>query len=333
MGEVLAKILVVDDILANRKIAGKILSGEFEVDSVKSGEEALDFFTKKIPDLVLLDIHMDGIDGFEVLERMKASAATANIPVIFLTADDEHEVETQGFKAGAMDFITKPFIAAIMLQRVRRTIELCHLRNELQAEVKRQTQRIERLSLQLTQVLVNTIEARDRSMNGHSMRVADYAWAIAHRLGAPAEQKENIYYMGLLHNIGKIAIPDEILNKEGSLTGAEEEIVQQSTVIGADILKDVTELPKIWEGAKFYRERYDGSGYPNGLKGKEIPESARIIAMACAYDDLTSKRKNLTQQQVKDALEAERGKRFDPAVVDAMLQLITEDKDYAWRER
>src|SRR5574344_1985585 len=193
-----ARILVVDDVLANRKLAGKILAEEFEVDSVKSGEEALDFFTRKIPDLVLLDIHMEGIDGFEVLERMKAVPDTAQIPVIFLTADDDHEAETKGFRLGALDFITKPFIATIMRQRVRRTVELSHLRKQRRAEVAAQTQRIQQISLQLIQVLANTIEARDKGMKGHSSRVADYAWQIAQRLGTPAEQREDIYYMGLL---------------------------------------------------------------------------------------------------------------------------------------
>ncbi|MCH3960066.1 MAG: response regulator [Selenomonas sp.] len=322
-----ARILVVDDVLANRKLAGKILAEEFEVDSVKSGEEALDFFTRKIPDLVLLDIHMEGIDGFEVLERMKAVPETAQIPVIFLTADDDHEAETKGFSLGALDFITKPFIATIMRQRVRRTVELSHLRKQLRAEVAAQTQRIQQISLQLIQVLANTIEARDKGMKGHSSRVADYAWQIAQRLGTPAEQREDIYYMGLLHNIGRIAIPDEILNLKGELDDIDREVVQQSTVIGGEILKSVTELPHLWEGAKYHHEKYDGTGYPDGLKGEEIPKGARIIAMACCYDSLKSAPGNLSREQRKAAVEAERGKRFDPEIVDVMLKLIEEEQD------
>lgn len=322
-----ARILVVDDVLANRKLAGKILAGEYEVDSVKSGEEALDFFTRKIPNLVLLDIHMEGIDGFEVLERMKAVPETAQIPVIFLTADDDHEVETQGFRMGALDFITKPFIATVMLQRVRRTVELSRLRKHLRAEVAEQTQRIQQISLQLIHVLVNTIEARDKSMKGHASRVADYAWMIAQRLGTPAEQREGIYYTGLLHNIGRIAIPDELLNKKGKLNGVDREVLEQSTVIGGEILKSVTELPHLWEGAKYHHEKYDGTGYPDGLKGEAIPKTARIIAMACSYDSLKSGDENLSKEQLKAAVEAERGKRFDPEIVDVMLQLIDEEKD------
>lgn len=333
MAESLASVLVVDDIMANRKLAGKILADEFVVDSVKSGEEALDFLSKKIPDLVLLDIYMEGIDGFETMEKIKAAPSTANIPVIFLTADDDHEVELRGFQAGTVDFITKPFIPSIMLQRVRRAVELHHLQQNLSQEVSRQTKRIHRLSLQLVQVLVNTIEARDKRLDGHSERVADYAWEIANRMGKSAEQKENIYYTGLLHNIGHIGIPDEILNKQGSLTEAEEEIVQQGTVLGANILKDVTELPDLWQGAKYHKEKYDGTGYPDGLKGTAIPEAARILAVACSYDLLTSGEKQLSQQEVRTRMSAGRGTEFDPVVLDVMLDMIDDDKDYARREK
>ena len=317
----LANVLVVDDILANRKLAGKILCNEFAVDTVKSGEEALDFFTRKIPDLVLLDIYMEGIDGFEVLEKMLAVPATAGIPVIFLTADDDPEVETKGLKAGAVDFITKPFIAAIMLQRVRRAIELSHLQHQLQQEVEQKTQRIQKLSLQLIQVLVNTLEARDKKLNGHSRRVADLAWEIARRMGKPQQEKESMYYMGLLHNIGKIAIPDEVLNKKDKLTGTEQEIVQQSVVIGADILKNVTELPDLWQVVRSYKENYDGSGYPDGLRGRDIAEGARIVGAACAYDTLHAPRKNLSQAEIMQALTRMRGTRLDPEVVDILLKM------------
>ncbi len=323
MTEPLAKILVVDDILANRKLAGKILAGEFEVDAVKSGEEALDFFTRKLPDLVLLDIYMEGMDGFEVLEKMKAQPETMDIPVIFLTADDDHEVETRGFKAGAVDFITKPFIAAILQQRVRRVVELFRLRHQLQQEVTAKTQKIQSLSMQIVQALVNTIEARGQSMNGHSLRVAKMAVEIAHRMRLTDDEQDVVFYMGLLHNIGMVAIPDEILQKEGPLTEAEQEILQQSTVIGGNILKDVTELPTLWQGAKYHEEHYDGSGYPDGLKGREIPLGARIIAAACAWDRLVSEEK-LSNQHVRERLAEASGILFDPRVVDTLQQILAE---------
>ena len=325
MTEPLAKILVVDDIPANRLLAGKILAGEFEVDSVKSGEEALDFFTRKIPDLVLLDIYMEGIDGFEVLEKMRAVPQTADIPVVFLTADDDHEVETRGFKAGAVDFITKPFIATVLQQRVRRIVELFRLRHQLQQEVERQTARTQRLSIQIVQSLVNTIEARGKNINGHSERVAKLAVDIAHGLHLSDDAQDTIFYMGLLHNIGKIAVPDEIVSKEDDLTEAELEIVQQSTVIGANILRDVTEMRDIWKGAKYHRENYDGSGYPEGLCGKAIPEEARIIAVACQCDWL-ERQGRMSQEEIFAQLISEKGRRFDPVIVDAMIRVVTTDK-------
>lgn len=317
----MTSILMVDDILANRKIAGKILAGHFIVDTVKSGEEALDFFTKKIPDLVLLDIHMEGIDGFEVLRRMKDYPATAEIPVIFLTADDDHEVEADGFKAGVVDFITKPFIPAIMLQRVQRAMSLSLLSRNLQREVEKQTERVHRLSLQLIQVLVNTIEARDRRLNGHSVRVANYAWEIARRLGLPKEQQEMIFYAGMLHNIGKIGIPDNLVNKKEHMTAAEWEVVQQATIIGGDILKDVTELPDLWKGARYYKENYDGTGYPDGLKGKAIPEIARIIAVACAYDTMKEIHA-MIPMEIHQSLEKGRGTKFDPDILDIVYAMM-----------
>ena len=133
--------------------------------------------------------------------------------------------------------------------------------------------------------------------------------------------------MGLLHNIGRIAIPDEILNLKGELDDIDREVVQQSTVIGGEILKSVTELPHLWEGAKYHHEKYDGTGYPDGMKGEEIPKRARIIAMACCYDSLKSAPGNLSREQRKAAVEAERGKRFDPEIVDVMLKLIEEEQD------
>ena len=324
MTEPLAKILVVDDIPANRLLAGKILAGEFEVDSVKSGEEALDFFTRKIPDLVLLDIYMEGIDGFELLEKMRAVPQTADIPVVFLTADDDHEVETRGFKAGAVDFITKPFIATVLQQRVRRIVELFRLRHQLQQEVERQTAKTQRLSIQIVQSLVNTIEARGKNINGHSERVAKLAVDIAHGLHLSDDAQDTIFYMGLLHNIGKIAVPDEIVSKEDDLTEAELEIVQQSTVIGANIMRDVTEMPTLWQGAKYHEEHYDGTGYPDGLKGKAIPIGARILAAACDWDRMLEEKK-LSPAQARERLQAGSGTLYDPEVVATMLALLPRD--------
>ena len=325
MAEELAKVLVVDDHMMNRQLAGNILADMFQVTSVKSGEAALDYFTKELPDMVLLDIHMPGIDGFEVLARMMANPVTENIPVIFLTADDDHKVEMRGFAAGAVDFITKPFNPAIMQERVKRCIELSRLRQNLRREVDKQTARTQLLSLQLVQVLVNTIEARDKKTTGHSERVANYSWEIANRLGWPEDRREAVYYMALLHDIGRIAVPDAIIAKKGELTPEEQEVIQQTTVIGANILRDVTEMRDIWKGAKYHKENYDGSGYPDGLKGSDIPAEARIIAVACAYDEWLVQ-EGLPPKTLKEKLAAASDAKFDPLMVDVMLRLIEEGR-------
>lgn len=323
MRENKASVLVVDDIAANRKLAGRILADEFAVDSVSSGEEAVDFLTRNIPDLVLLDIYMDGIDGFEVLAQMQAHMATAEVPVIFLTADDDHEVEIRGLKAGAEDFITKPFIPAIMQERVRRTIELSHLRKDLKKEAAKQSERLSRLSLQVVQVVVKTLDMRNARIKGHSRRVADYAWKIADRMGKPQPEKEEIYYMGMLHEIGRIVIPDRILQKKGMLTEKEEEIVQQATITGAEMLKDVTELPDMWKGARYYRENYDGTGYPDGLQGEAIPEPARIIAAAGMYD-LLVKAEGLPAAEIRQRIAAASGRRLDPVIAEVLLSMLAD---------
>lgn len=328
------RILVVDDILANRKLASKILVNDYAVDTVRSGEEAIDYLTKQLPDLVLLDIRMEGMDGFETLSKLRGHRATHDLPVIFLTADDEHETEAKGFREGAMDFIVKPFVPVVMKARVARAIELANLRRELRTEVQRQTEKHDRLSLQTIKTLVEAIEWRSHTRKGHSRRVADYAWQIAEQMGELEGERERIYYMGLLHDVGRISIPDTVLHKEDEheLTDEDKEIVHQATVIGSDILKNITELPDIWKGAHCYKERYDGTGYPDKLKGEDIPMEGRIIAAACVYDKLTSKRRNLTQQQVRDCLEKLSGTRLDPKIVQAMLEMMDEDTDYNWRE-
>ncbi len=325
MNRKIPNILIVDDVAINRKLAGGILAGEFLVDSVKSGREALDFFTKKLPDLVLLDIYMDGMDGFEVLAKMQKTPETAKIPVIFFTADNNSSIEIRGFKVGIVDFIIKPFVPEIMRERIRRVIELSRLRNHLQEEVEKGLQKIEHLSLKVIKIIVSMLEMRCQ-FNNHAPQVADYAWKIADHLSKSPEKKAEIYYMGLLHNIGMLGIPDEILRKSSKeCTEDEKEVISQGISAGANLLKDATELPELWRGVKYHRENYDGSGYPEGLCGKAIPEEARIIAVACQYDWL-ERQGGMSQEEIFAQLLSEKGRRFDPAIVDAMIQVITTEK-------
>lgn len=286
-----AHILVIDDDAMNLRIAEKMLEDRFRISCLKSGKESLEFLEKEIPNLILLDLHMPEMDGFEVIRKLKENERLKEIPVIFLTADNDREVEVKGFKEGALDFITKPFIADIMIQRVTRILELDRLQKNLQQEVEKQTEKaeerrkkVERLSLQVMNALASAIDAKDKYTNGHSVRVAEYSKAIAAKLGKSLKEQEDIYYTGLLHDIGKIGIPDGIINKTTNLTDEEYDKIKAHPLIGANILKNISEISGIETGARWHHERYDGKGYPDGLKGEDIPEVARIIGVADTYD-------------------------------------------------
>lgn len=335
-------ILVVDDDAMNLRIAEKMLMENFVVSSVDSGEKALAFLQSNVPDLILLDLHMPGMDGFAVMKKLQDNSIYREIPVIFLTADDGRDVEVKGFQAGALDFIKKPFIADIMLQRVNRILQLDRLQKNLQQEVEKQTkvaearrQKVERLSLQIMSTLAATIDAKDKYTNGHSARVAEYAREIAKRVGKSAQEQEDIYYVGLLHDIGKIGIPGGIINKTSRLTDEEYETIKAHPVIGNNILKNISELQDIGVGARWHHERYDGTGYPDRLKGGEIPEVARIIGVADAYDAMTSRRSYrdvMPQEIVRDEIEKGKGSQFDPYYADVMIALIDEDTEYKMHE-
>lgn len=336
-------ILVVDDNIMNVRSAERMLSDRFGFYSVTSGKAVFEFLDKKIPDLILMDLHMPDMDGFEVMEQMIGDERFQDIPVIFLTADDDRETEIKGFQYGALDFIKKPFVADVMIQRIDRILELDHLQKRLQQEVEKQTRKaenrrrkVERLSLQMVQTLAGTIDAKDKYTNGHSARVARYAKEIARRMGKTEKEQEDIYYMGLLHDIGKIGVPDDIINKTSRLTDEEYDIIKKHPSIGADILKNISEMPDIATGAHWHHERYDGKGYPDGLKGEEIPQVARIIGVADAYDAMTSNRSYrdiLSQDVVRKEIEKGSGMQFDPNVARIMLEMMDEDVEYHMKER
>lgn len=335
-------ILIVDDDAMNIQIAKKMLGGRFVVKGVESGPKAMEFLMAEIPSLILLDIHMPEMDGFEVMKQLQADNVYREIPVIFLTADEDRDTEVRGFKAGALDFIGKPFIADIMIQRVNCILQLDRLQKNLQQEVEKQTRRaeerrrkVERLSTQIMRTLAGTIDAKDKYTNGHSNRVAEYAREIAKRIGKSKKEQEDIYYMGLLHDIGKIGIPDEIINKTTKLTDEEYEIIQSHPVIGSNILLNISEMPDIGIGAQYHHERYDGKGYPAHLKGEDIPEAARIIGVADMYDAMTSKRSYrdvLPQEVVRIEIEKAKGNQLDPYFAEVMLEMIDEDTEYLMHE-
>ncbi len=331
-------VLVVDDDRMNLLIAQKILSGSYDTTIVTSGKAAFEHLRYNPADLILLDLRMPEMDGFQFMELIAEDEQLRNIPIICLTADDDHDSEVRCFELGAVDFITKPFIAEIMRKRINRTIELSMLQRDLQDEVKRQTvtlknhtHKLERLTVQVMRTLASTIDAKDKYTNGHSVRVAEYSRMIAAKLNMSRQEQNDIYYIGLLHDIGKIGVPDDIINKTSRLTDAEYDVIKTHPVIGAEILEKMSELPDIAIGAKYHHERYDGRGYPEGLKGEDIPQVARIIGVADAYDAMASTRSYrdvLPQEAIRAEILKCRGTQFDPIFADVMLELIDEDKEY-----
>ena len=331
-----SEVLVVDDSSMILSMTRRILEKSYTVHTVSSGEECLEFVKTHSPNLILLDFHMTGIDGLETLHRLKANRDTHYIPVIFLTGDEHNETEIKSLRDGAMDFISKnPLVPGVLLQRVRNTIELTLLQKNLQHEVDKQTQQIKKLTREITQALSSTVDAKDHYTRGHSARVAKYSAEIARRMGKSEKEQEEIYYMGLLHDIGKIGVAGSIIRKNSRLTDDEFEEIKEHPMAGFQILKNITALPSLAVGARWHHEHFDGSGYPDHLKGYQIPEEARIIAVADVYDALTSKRSYSEirpQSVVRDIIEKSKGSHFDPDIANIMLQMIDEDKDYTMKE-
>lgn len=218
----------------------------------------------------------------------------------------------------------------------REFVEIQQEDQKLKAEVSQKTLKIEKLTYQAMETLAQTIDAKDTYTKGHSTRVAEYSRMIAQRLGKSEAEQEEIYFVGLLHDIGKIGIKDEIINKPGRLTEEEYAIIQSHSTIGFDILKSMTEIDNIEYGARWHHERYDGTGYPDGIKGEEIPEFARIIAVADAYDAMSSDRsyrKAMPQEAIRQEVIKGKGKQFDPVLADILLQMMDEDVNYDMRQK
>ena len=320
-------VLIVDDDRMNLVTAQNFLAEEYKVVGVNSGKLAFKYLEKHQPDLILLDIFMPVIGGFEIMEELREHKEWSKIPVIFLTADRKTETEAKCFEMGAYDFITKPFEPRIMLNRIRRTIELDGYRKDLQRRLDEKTREMGLLMIQAITTVANTIDAKDDYTKGHSLRVARYSEELARKIGWSEEEIQNIHYIALLHDIGKIGVPDSVLNKPFKLTNVEFELIKNHATMGAEILKDINMIPNVSVGAKYHHEKYDGTGYPNGLKGEEIPEVARIIGIVDSYDAMTSNRvyrRKLKDEMVKNELLRGRGTQFDPYLVDCFMELLEE---------
>ncbi|MBR3056943.1 MAG: response regulator [Clostridiales bacterium] len=325
-------VIIVDDDAMNLQVAGKILSsGGIRVTALKSGKTLLNYMEDggACPDLILLDIKMPEMDGYETLQKLRMiSAAAAKIPVIFLTADESQGAESKGLALGAMDFIRKPFVPEVLLLRVQHMIELVTLKNQLSYEVQQKTQENRLLLFHVVESLAAAIDTKDIYTRGHSGRVAEYAKKIAKRAGYSEFRQDEVYMMGLLHDVGKIGIPNAIINKTTSLTDEEFNMIKKHSNMGAKILETIKEDPELTIAAKYHHERFDGRGYPDGLSGADIPEAARIIAVADAYDAMSSTRsyrERLSEEKIIEELNMGKGTQFDPKFAEIMISIMKED--------
>ena len=339
--ENLPTVLAVDDDEVNLFMVNSILGPMAKVVKKSSGIIALKYLSEHSVDLVLLDFNMPGMDGMEVLAEMRRREEMKNVPVIFMTGEIDIELETEVFKAGAVDFVRKPFAPMVLKERARRVLQNEYLKRNLRDEVAQQTHLAQerlaahiRLFDQTVLALVKTIDAKDKYTQGHSQRVAEYTRMIARADGESPSRLQELYSMGLLHDIGKIGVPSAIINKSSRLTDEEYDIIKSHTTLGAEILKPIVEFPKLAIGARYHHERWDGRGYPDGLAGEDIPRDARLIAVADAYDAMTSRRSYrgvMEQGRVRNEIERGRGSQFDPHFASIMLKLIDEDTEFRLR--
>ena len=324
-------ILVIDDEKIICTMIQKILASYYRVVSVETGEQGIIHAQEDNPALILLDVNLMSMNGFDVIRALQSIEETADIPVVFMTADDSGEAEVRGFRSGAADFVRKPFVPEVLVSRVRRIVELSALQRHLRREINRQTERIGHLSHEVMIALSKAVDAKDKYTNDHSQRVGQYAAWIGKQLGKSKKEQDELYIIGLLHDVGKIGVHEEIINKPGRLTDEEYAEIKTHTVVGYEILKVITEMPEAAKCARWHHERYDGRGYPDGLAGTDIPELARIICVADSYDAMTSRRayhELRSQKEVREEIIRCKGTQFDPLIADAMVRIIDSDTEY-----
>jgi len=322
-------ILVVDDTLLNIDILKAILSPFYKVKVATNGKVALKIVELQAPDLILLDIMMPDMDGHEVCRRLKSDKQSANIPVIFVTAMADEDDEQKGFDLGAVDYITKPIKPAIVLARVKAQLALANQKEACENEVARKVKQLEKSHNDAINMLAIAGHYNDTDTGVHIWRMADYSGALAKAAQWPVEKTELLRQAAPMHDLGKIGIPDSILKAPRKLTDDEWVIMRTHSEVGYGILK-ISEDPVFKLAAEvslFHHEKWDGSGYPHGLKAKEIPESARIVAIADVFDALTMKRPYKEAWSIKEAcdtLKKDSGIHFDKELVELFISIKDE---------
>ena len=320
-------VLVVDDTPENIDVLNGILKQDYTVRVATSGERALALARgEPPPDIILLDVMMPSIDGYEVCRRLKADYATQRIPVIFITAMNEIEDETHGFDLGAVDYISKPVSPSVVRSRVRTHLHLYDQRRHLIEMVRQRTHELEETRLQIIRRLGRAAEFKDDETGYHVIRMSHYSRMLGMAAGMPEYRAELLFNAAPMHDVGKIGVPDGILQKPGPLTQDEWTVVRRHPAIGAGIIgrhnNELLEMARVI--ALTHHEKWDGSGYPRGLKGEAIPLVGRIVAIADAFDALTNVRPYKAAWPVEEAigyLQREAGRHFDPKLVPKFIAM------------
>ena len=309
------RLLLVDDEPTNLQVLRHVLQADYRLLFATDGERALQVAREQRPDLVLLDIMMPNMDGYAVCRALKADAATASTPVIFITALNDSQDETAGFDVGGVDYLTKPVSPPVVRARVRTHLSLVRM------EELRETR------LQIVQRLGRAAEYKDNETGLHVIRMSHFSQLLALAAGCSPAWAEDLLNAAPMHDVGKIGIPDAVLRKPGPLDADEWATMRRHPEIGAEIIGEhpsgVLQLAR--EIALAHHEKWDGSGYPRGLAGEAIPLSARIVAIADVFDALTTRRPYKEPWPVQDALDhiaAQAGKHFDPALVALFAPLL-----------
>jgi putative two-component system response regulator len=325
-------IFVVDDSDTNLSMAETALESQYRVMTVPSAVKMFALLEKIIPDIILLDIEMPDIDGFSALMKLKSVDAWMNIPVMFLTGRTDADVEARGFEMGAVDFLTKPFSAAVLQNRVKTHLNIDEI-------IRERTEQLNRMQNSIVSVLADMVENRDKGTGGHIERTSKYIKILIDEMrirGVYADEMqhwdvEKIISSARMHDLGKISITDLIVNKPGKLTPEEYEVMKTHAIEGERIIDEITartgegdflRSAKLFAGS--HHERWDGKGYPRGLKGEEIPLHGRIMAIVDVYDALVSERpykKAFSDEEAVDIIMENSGTHFDPKIVQVFYEV------------
>lgn len=309
------RLLLVDDEPANLQVLRHVLQQDYRLLFARDGDKALQLAVQEQPDLILLDVMMPGLSGYQVCSELKSQPATAHIPVVFVTALSESQDETLGFEAGAVDYIVKPISPPIVRARVRTHLSLVRV-EELRAS-----------RLEIVQRLGRAAEYKDNETGLHVMRMSHYSAILARAAGFSPDEADELLHAAPMHDVGKIGIPDAILRKQGKLDADEWAVMRTHCEIGAEIIGEHRSglLHRARSIALSHHEKWDGSGYPQGLAEDAIPIDARIVAVADVFDALTSVRPYKPAWTVEAAvtqLRKDSGRHFDPKLVELFVDAL-----------